>query len=61
MQQNNSRRRAAFFLLTRCDVAYILNASKRSKENQMHHFAKAAFHIFDHIQRGLMWLFNIKE
>jgi len=27
----------------------------------MHHFAAAAFHIFDHIQRGLMWVFNIKE
>jgi len=27
----------------------------------MHHFAEAAFYIFDHIQRGLMWVFNIKE
>jgi len=27
----------------------------------MHHFAEAAFYLFDHIQRGLMWVFNIKE
>ena len=40
---------------------YIERIETKRREQQMHTIATAIYNLFDRIQLGLMWLFDIEE